>query len=85
MDLQSTPVICFDKFSVKEVSGDTRYLKLDLGLLDLNSGRYSFTIGVVELLKGNSIVRMEGVLPFFIEGQSFDWGYINRKAGLTIN
>jgi len=85
MDLQSTPVICFNKFSVRNVGGDTQCIKLNLGYLDLNSGRYSFTIGAVDLIKGNSIVRMEGVLPFFIEGQSFDWGYINRKAGLTIN
>jgi lipopolysaccharide transport system ATP-binding protein len=85
MDLQSTPVICFNKFSVRNVGGDTQCIKLNLGDLDLNSGRYSFTIGAVDLIKGNSIVRMEGVLPFFIEGQSFDWGYINRKAGLTIN
>jgi len=84
MDLQSTPVVCFNKLNFKNQGKNYNSLKMDLGILDLNSGRYSFTIGLVDLLTGNSIVRMEGVLPFFIEGQSFDWGYINRNAGLTI-
>ena len=85
MDLQSTPVICFNKLNFKNKGKNYNSLKIDLGILDLNSGRYSFTIGLVDLLTGISIVRMEGVLPFFIEGQSFDWGYINRNAGLTIS
>ena len=84
MDLQSTPVICFNKLNFKNKGKNHNSLKIDLGIFDLNSGRYSFTIGLVDLLTGISIVRMEGVLPFFIEGQSFDWGYINRNAGLTI-
>ena len=85
MDLQSTPVICFNKLNFKNKGKNHNSLKIDLGIFDLNSGRYSFTIGLVDLLTGISIVRMEGVLPFFIEGQSFDWGYINRNAGLTIS
>jgi lipopolysaccharide transport system ATP-binding protein len=85
IDLKSNPVICFNKFSINNKGGNILSLKLDLGVFDLNSGRYSFTIGAVDLIKGNSIVRMEGVLPFFIVGQSFDWGYINRNAELTIN
>lgn len=85
MDLQSTPIICFNKLDFKNKDKNFSSLKLDLGILDLNSGRYSFTIGVVDSLQGNSIVRMEGVLPFFIEGQSFDWGFINRNAILTLD
>ena len=85
MDLQSTPVICFNKLNFKNKGKNYNSLKIDLGIFDLNSGRYSFTICLVDLLTGISIVRMEGVLPFFIEGQSFDWGYINRNAGLTIS
>jgi lipopolysaccharide transport system ATP-binding protein len=84
MDLQSTPLVCFNKLNFKNKGKNDNSLKIDLGIFDLNSGRYSFTIGLVDLLTGHSIVRMEGVLPFLIEGQSFDWGYINRNAGLTI-
>ena len=85
MDLQSTPVVCFNKLNFRNKGKNYSSLKIDLGILDLNSGRYSFTIGAVDSLNGNSMVRMERVLPFYIEGQSFDWGYINRNAGLTIS
>ena len=84
MDLQSTPVISFISIEIKMQDTQSISLNLDLGILELNSGKYSFTIALEDSIRHKQIIRLEGILPFIVEGQTFEWGYINRNARLTI-
>ena len=85
MDLQSTPIVCYRGINVNKLEKDFNLVSFDLGIIDLNSGRYSFTVALVDSTKEICDVRMEGLLPFIVENPTYSWGFISRKALGTIN
>ena len=83
MNLQSTPIISYKPIIIKELK-DNFMVNFKLGTIDLNSGKYSFTIGIKNLVNEKTLSRIEGILPFIIEGESYDWGMISRKATVEV-
>jgi hypothetical protein len=53
--------------------------------MDLNSGKYSFTIGIKNTFSTATVSRIEGILPFIIESESYDWGMISRELKVEIS
>jgi lipopolysaccharide transport system ATP-binding protein len=84
MNLQSTPIISYSPIIIK-VLKDKFMVKFKLGTIDLNSGKYSFTIGIKNLINEKTLSRIEGILPFIIESESYDWGIIGRKVTVEIS
>ena len=84
MNLQSTPIISYNPIIIKDLK-DKFMVKLKLGTIDLNSGKYSFTIGIKNLINDKTLSRIEGILPFIIESESYDWGMISRKVTAEIS
>ena len=84
MDLQATPIISYKPINISE-SKNKILLKFELGTMDLNSGKYSFTIGIKNTFSTATVSRIEGILPFIIESESYDWGMISRELKVEIS
>jgi lipopolysaccharide transport system ATP-binding protein len=84
MDLQATPIISYKPINISE-SKNKILLKFELGTMDLNSGKYSFTIGIKNTFSTATVSRIEGILPFIIESESYDWGMISREIKVEIS
>jgi hypothetical protein len=59
-------------------------LRLPLGSLDLNAGRYSFVIGVAERISNRCLRREQGLAPFQILADVIQWGSIVRESSAEI-
>jgi lipopolysaccharide transport system ATP-binding protein len=82
MDNAMSPVACYCASSHKDLlaqvpQGLTK-LKIDMGLLDLNVGRYSLVISVVENYSKICLTRVQGISPFRIRAEDVHWGSIVR-------
>lgn len=82
MDLQSTPIISYKPTTINKIKEEF-LLKFNIGVIDLNSGKYSFTLGI-KMTSKTTLTRIEGILPFIVESDSYDWGMINRNTLLEI-
>jgi len=81
MDLQSNPIISYKPTTINKIK-DKFLLKFNIGVIDLNSGKYSFTLGIK--MSSKALTRIEGILPFIVESDSYDWGMINRHTLLEV-
>jgi energy-coupling factor transporter ATP-binding protein EcfA2 len=82
MDQSSNPVVCYEQFPLS-FSDTEMPLCLPLGVMDLNSGRYSFIIAVSELSDdartGSCLCRVQGVAPFQVNASQHHWGTVVRQ------
>ena len=81
MDLQSNPIISYKPKTINKIK-DKFLLNFNIGVIDLNSGKYSFTLGIK--MSSKTLTRIEGILPFIVESDSYDWGMINRHTFLEV-
>jgi lipopolysaccharide transport system ATP-binding protein len=58
-------------------------IEVDLGLLDLNSGTYSFMISIVDVDNQLSLLRQAGISPFRLADQTVTWAKIVRPTVTT--
>jgi lipopolysaccharide transport system ATP-binding protein len=80
MDMQSTPVVYFKDESMHSMPNGCGEFTFDVGVIDLNSGKYSFTVGLMDTVTREAVVRLEGISPFLVIGNSYDWGSIIRPT-----
>jgi len=80
MDMQSTPVVYFKDESMHSMPNGCGEFTFDVGVIDLNSGKYSFTVGLMDTVTREAVVRLEGISPFLVVGDSYEWGSIIRTT-----
>ena len=88
MDQAQTPIICYPDVPHplrRNANGScAAMLRLPLGSLDLNAGRYSFVIGVAERISNRCLRREQGLAPFQILADVMQWGSIVRESSAEI-
>ncbi len=58
-------------------------VRLDLGMIELNAGRYSFLIHVRETGTEEFALRHQGLLPFAVRADRVHWGKVVRRVQPT--
>jgi lipopolysaccharide transport system ATP-binding protein len=65
------------------------HLRIPLGKIELNGGRYSFMICITDRPTGLCLGRLQGLLPFIIQAPSVSWGtvvrYFDNKVDHSVN
>ena len=78
------PLVCIplrdtDSNALCLAPGD-HMLRIPLGILDLNAGKYTFVVSAIDLNSSTSLVRTQGLRPFRVFSQHTEWGSIVRPA-----
>jgi hypothetical protein len=55
-------------------------LEIPLGTIDLNAGKYSFVVGMLDVATGTGLARVQGLRPFRVISKGVSWGKIIRPA-----
>jgi hypothetical protein len=55
-------------------------LEIPLGIIELNSGKYNFVVGVTDPKTGLALTRVQGLRPFRVFSRGVAWGKIVRPA-----
>lgn len=86
MDQAQTPIICYPdiphSLPLQSDGSRSEMLRMSLGRLDLNAGRYSFVLAVMERGSERCLCRQQGLLPFQVTSTSMHWGSIVRQVTL---
>jgi hypothetical protein len=84
LDESNTGIIYF---SVKDAVGNDlifgegkHRLNVPIGMLDLNGGRYSFLVAIVDSETNSVLLRQQGIYPFQIGGATFTNAKIVRPT-----
>ncbi len=90
MDEAMTPLVCFpvqDAYGAPLLLDPGRYhLRLPLGKIDLNAGRYSFTVIILSKARHLVLARVQGLLPFRVVDFRAPWGKVVRPvAGILVD
>lgn len=79
-----SPLVCFpiqnDSSSMLLLRPGLYQLDIPLGQLDLNSGKYSFVVGIRDPETHTVFARVQGLHPFRISSESTYWGRIVRPT-----
>jgi lipopolysaccharide transport system ATP-binding protein len=83
MDNSISPVICYyasnqAQHPLNKVPKGLTKLRVNLGSLELNAGRYSFVVAVSDPLTKQSLTRVQGICPFRIRANDVQWGQFVR-------
>lgn len=62
------------------ISPGRHQFEIPLGKVDLNSGKYSFVVGIREALTSLVLVRIQGQAPFQVKAPTTHWGPIVRAV-----
>lgn len=78
MDQVSTPIICYPGIEPERnhANNDDSLIsmRLPIGRLDLNAGRYSCVVAITSLKDGACLCRHEGIAPFDVVADQIRWG-----------
>jgi lipopolysaccharide transport system ATP-binding protein len=55
-------------------------IQMSMGIVELSSGKYSFTIAVVDSKTNESLTRIQGISPFRIISDKVYWGKLVRHV-----
>jgi hypothetical protein len=55
-------------------------LRVPLGVMELNAGRYSFVIGVREVRLNTNLCRHQGIGPFRVHAERVHWAKLVRNS-----
>ena len=83
-DNPSNHVIIFKDDSVINIRKGINNVKLNLGSIDLNCGKYSFTIAINCFKENIALLRLDNLFPFSVESDSVDWGNVIKKTKLKL-
>jgi len=84
MDNTQNPVICYcapdelDDHAFNNIKPGFTQLRVDLGFIELNAGRYSFTVAVVNMISLKTLIRHQGLYPFQVSAKYVHWGQFIR-------
>jgi lipopolysaccharide transport system ATP-binding protein len=85
MDNTQNPVVCYcapeelNDHAFNNIKPGFTQLRVDLGSIELNAGRYSFTIVLVNTASFKAImVRHQGLYPFQVRAKHVHWGQFIR-------
>ncbi len=89
MDNSISPVICYYASSqtshpLNKISKGLTKLRVNLGSLELNAGRYSFVLTVTDPLARQSLTRVQGICPFRIRANDVQWGQFVRIPDVVL-
>jgi lipopolysaccharide transport system ATP-binding protein len=88
LDEAMAPIICVPVFShescMLNITPGTHNLKIPLGKMDLNSGKFSFVIVVRDAETLISRTRVQGLQPFRVISEQTYWGKIVRPVVTAI-
>ena len=78
------PVMTFPIYSQNNVSiclpmGEYQ-LKIPLGKLELNSGKYSFVVAIIDVKSEDVLLREQGLCPFRVSASRCYWGSVVRHV-----
>jgi lipopolysaccharide transport system ATP-binding protein len=83
-DEAMTQIYCFpvedDRGQVVRFRGGVVTVRLDLGRIELNTGRYSFLVHVRESDTQEFALRHQGLLPFVVRAERVQWGKVVRRV-----
>lgn len=83
-DEAMSPVMCSPVRNMNQemycISGGRYNLEIPIGLIELNSGKYSFVIGIYDPLKNMILARIQGIRSFRIVNDKKYWGYLVRPV-----
>ena len=54
-------------------------IEMSMGCLELTSGKYSITVGVIDAITDVMLARVQGLSPFRVTADSAHWGKIVRR------
>lgn len=84
MDQAQNPVVCYPgiypdwNLSVGEFGAAS--MRIPVGSMELNSGRYSWVIAITGRGDGACLCRLQGVAPFQIMAEQIHWGAMVRHV-----
>jgi lipopolysaccharide transport system ATP-binding protein len=86
-DEAQAPLICMPIFDSKscliQLAPGRHRLEIPLGVLDLNTGKYSFVIALRDADTSVILARKQGLRPFRISSEKTYWGKIIRPVVLN--
>jgi lipopolysaccharide transport system ATP-binding protein len=78
------PLICYplktETGQQLSLSSGKHNIKVALGKVDYNAGKYSFVIAVVDRSSFDVLLRIQGLVPFSVSNEKKYWGHIVRPA-----
>jgi hypothetical protein len=84
MDQAQTPIICYPDIPhalpLQADGSRSASIRISLGMLDLNAGRYSFVLALTEKGSARCLCRQQGISPFQVTSTAVHWGSIVRTA-----
>ena len=86
MDEAMTPVlgfpICADDGTHAQLVGPNIHLDIHLGVIELNSGKYSLMLAVTDASTKELLLRVQGLTPFRVFAETSYWAKIVRPVFL---
>ncbi|WP_163336847.1 ABC transporter ATP-binding protein [Desulfopila sp. IMCC35008] len=86
MDESMTPVlsvpICADDGNLAQFLGSTIHLDIPLGIIELNSGKYSLMLAVSDARTKELLLRVQGLIPFRVFADKSYWAKFVRPVFL---
>ena len=88
MDESTAPIVCYplvdSKGSLKVFSCGTHTVSIPFGLIDLATGKYSFTIVILDQQTARMLIRVQGVSGFRVVAEEAHWGKIIRPVKVQV-
>ena len=78
VDQAQNPVVCYPGISTEWQAG-TASMRLPLGQVELNAGRYSIVVVAAGAEDGVCLCRAQGLTPFFVQADKFEWAAVVRR------
>jgi len=83
-DQAMAPVVCVPLHSnsgqMREFPPGKHCLRITLGACDLNAGKYSFVVSVLDADTHLSLARVQGLCPFRVFSERTHWGRVVRPS-----
>ena len=80
MNLIITMPLCDEGGHTRQFSAGSLEILVPIGLLELSSGKYSFTVVVLDSKSSEVLTRVQGLSPFQVNSGKVYWGRIVRHV-----
>ena len=84
MDESMSPIICIPVLGsdgkLHTIPSGASTISIPLGPLELCAGKYNITVAIMDLERGTTLNRSQGLHPFRIFASETNWGHIVRPA-----
>lgn len=76
--------VCNSEKTPLLLSPGTHHLTINLGVIDLNAGRYLLMLAVEDAESRKALTRVEGLATLTVTNHRVDWGVISRDFMVTV-